>query len=106
MYILIVYMAKTIYPAFRGHPIVPTRAAYHELETLGIDLYDIVAVLENGYNCSRSKRAKGKLERCLRIDHKTIRTVVAEGEFGYPDGYVERVYWLIHVSVETYKKRR
>lgn len=85
---------------------IPTRAAYRELEMLEIDLYDIVKVLESGYNCSRSKRAKEIFERCLRADNKIIRAVAAEGEFGYADGHIEKVYWLIHVSIETYKKRR
>jgi len=24
----------------------------------------------------------------------------------YPDGYIEEAYWIIHVSLETYKKKR
>jgi hypothetical protein len=70
-----------------------------------LNLFDVADVLENGYDCARSKRRKGKIERCLQLDNKVTRVVIAEGQFAYPDGWIEDVYWLIHVSVETFKKR-
>lgn len=94
-----------IYPRYKGRAIIPTRSAYHELEDLGLNLFDVADVLENGYDCHRSRRKKGKLERCLQLDNKVIRVVVADGQFVYPDGYIENVYWLIHVSIETSKRR-
>ncbi|MFO7618936.1 MAG: hypothetical protein R6W91_04705 [Thermoplasmata archaeon] len=94
-----------IYPRYKGRAIISTRSAYHELEDLALNLYDVAEVLESGYECSRSKRERGKLERCLRTDRKVTRVVVAAGQFAYPDGYIEDVYWLIHVSVETWKRR-
>ena len=94
-----------IYPTYQERPIVPTKSAYHELADLLLNLFDVLDVLENGYDCSRSKRKKGKIERCLQLNNKVTRVVVAEGQFVYPDGWIENVYWLIHVSVETYKKR-
>lgn len=94
-----------IYPKYRKRAIVPTRSAYNELKDLRMNLFDALDVLENGYDCSRSKRSKGKIERCLRLNNHVTRVVVAEGQFVYPDGGIKEVYWLIHISVETYKKR-
>jgi hypothetical protein len=94
-----------IYPRYKGRVIIPTRSAYHELEDLALNLFDAAEVLENGYDCARSKRKKGKVERCLQLDNKVTRVVAADGQFAYSDGYIEDVYWLIHVSVETHKRR-
>ncbi len=94
-----------IYPKYQNGSIIPTRSGYHELADLLMNLYDVLDVLENGYDCAPSKRKKGKIEKCLHLDNKVTRIVVAEGQFAYPDGEIEDVYWLIHVSVETYKKR-
>lgn len=35
-----------------------------------------------------------------------IRVVVQDGQFRYSDNEKESVYWIIHVSEETYKKER
>ncbi|MDO9538362.1 MAG: hypothetical protein Q7J68_08620 [Thermoplasmata archaeon] len=94
-----------IYPRYKGRAIIPTRSAYHELEDLVLNLFDVADVLEKGCDCSRSRRKKEKLERCLQAGNKITRVVVADGQFAYSDGYVEDVYWLIHVSVETRKRR-
>ncbi|MEW6070423.1 MAG: hypothetical protein AB1485_07390 [Candidatus Thermoplasmatota archaeon] len=98
-------MNNVIYPEYRGRRILPTRSAYRDLENLTLDLFEILDVLENGYDCPKGKRRAGIIERCLRKGKKVLRVVIAEGKFLYPDGYVEDVYWLIHVSEETFKKR-
>jgi hypothetical protein len=36
-----------------------TEKAYREMAELGMDLHDVKEILENGFNCSRSKRRKG-----------------------------------------------
>ena len=95
-----------LYPEYNNKRIVPTRSAYYELMDLKLDLFEILDVFENGYDCAKGKREKGTIERCLKKGKKVLRAVMAEGEFSYPDGCVENVYWLIHVSEETFKKRR
>ena len=95
-----------IYPKYRRKMLLPTRSAYIELEKLSLDLFNVQEVLEDGYDCHRSKREKGKIEKCLKTGKKAIRIVIAEGDFQYPDGKVVKVYWVIHASKETFKKRR
>lgn len=95
-----------IFPEWKRKKILPVRKAHHELENLGLLLIDVVKVLEYGYDCPRAKRKKGTIERCLRKGKKVVRVVVKEGVFTYPDGYIEDVWWLIHVSIETFKPRR
>ena len=82
------------------------RRGFLRMEDHNLDIDDVLKVLDEGYDCERSKRRAGKLERCLIQDGKVLRTVVAEGAFQYPDGFSEEVYWIIHVSIETYKKKR
>ncbi|MFQ6056574.1 MAG: hypothetical protein ACE5J3_11395 [Methanosarcinales archaeon] len=57
-----------MYPKWKEKPIQPSRSAQH----------DVIDVLNNGYDCSRSKRAKGTIERCLRRKNKIIKVVVVE----------------------------
>lgn len=43
---------------WQGRQLVPTKSAYYEMIDLRFDLYDVLDVLERGYECKRSKRAK------------------------------------------------
>lgn len=43
---------------------------------LGLDLYDVKEILENGFDCPRSKRRKGIEEKCIKKKGKTIKVVV------------------------------
>ena len=45
----------------------PSRAAMNEMYDHGLDLYDISEVLEQGYNCAKSRRASDTIEKCLDI---------------------------------------
>jgi hypothetical protein len=53
-----------------------TEKAYREMAALGMDLYDVKEILENGFDCSRSKRRKGIEEKCLEKKGETIKAVV------------------------------
>lgn len=66
-----------------------------ELLKHGIDLYDVEEILNEGYDCSRSKRRKGVLERCIDKGNKTIKVVVQQG-FIELDG--KECWELIHVG--------
>jgi hypothetical protein len=99
-------MGAVLYPEYKNRKIIPTKSAYRELEDLKMDLFEVLEILEAGYDCSRGKRREGITERCLRKRRKVFRAVIAEGQFLYPDGYTEAVYWLTHVSEETFKRRR
>lgn len=90
---------------WNGRRLLPTRKASHEILELGLSIQEIIAVLDKGFDCAPSKRQKGRIERCLRKNMKLIRVVVQESELVYASEK-EDVYWIIHVSEETYKKER
>lgn len=54
-----------------------TNKAYREMAALGMDLYDVKYILENGSECPRRKRRKGIEEKCIKKKGKIIK-VVAE----------------------------
>ncbi|MBI4174757.1 MAG: hypothetical protein HY517_03855 [Candidatus Aenigmarchaeota archaeon] len=81
------------YPLFEGKPVIPTKDAQHEMDELGLDLWRVKEILEQGYDCSKSKRAKNIVERCLFRKNKEVRVVAALVEF---DG---GEFWrIIHVG--------
>lgn len=91
---------------FNDMRIEPTLSASRELVREGKDLHDVLSILEDGYDCSRSKRSKEIIEKCLRKGSKEYKAVLAETEVIYPDGYIEKVLRLIHFGKSTYKKER
>ena len=68
----------TIYPLYEGLPLIPTRAAITEMYHEAMDGYDVLFILENGYNCQKGKRSKKIREKCLDQKGKTIKAVVAK----------------------------
>ena len=44
---------------------MPSRSAMDEMHDNGIDLVDVVEILEEGFDCSRSKRSENTMERCI-----------------------------------------
>ena len=91
---------------YRGRKLVSRISAYHELDGLGLGLDDVLEVLESGFHCAIGKRKTGVLEICLRRGGKVLRVVVAEAMAGYPSGEKEEIYYVIHVSEESWKKGR
>ena len=85
--------------------IEPTLASTRELLKHNKDLTDVLEILENGYGCSASKRAKNIVEKCLRKDNKEIKVVVAKTHIVYPDNYKEDVWRLLHFGIIAFKKR-
>lgn len=92
--------------AYKGMRIEPTLSASRELAEEGRDLYDVLKILEEGYDCSASKRSKNIIERCWKKGNKEYKAVLAETEVTYPDGYAEKVLRLIHFGKSAYKKQR
>ena len=89
-----------------GMRIEPTLSASRELMDEGKDLYDVLKILEEGYDCSASKRGKNIIEKCWKKGNKEYKVVLAETEVTYPDGFREKVLRLIHFGKNTYKKER
>lgn len=91
---------------FNGLRIEPTLSASRELVKEKKDLYDVLEILEEGYESSASKRKENIIERSLRKGNKEYKAVVAKTEVTYPDGFREEVWRLIHFGKTTYKKGR
>lgn len=81
--------------SYKGLPLRPTKSAYYELKELNMDLYDVVQILEEGYECSTSERKEEIVEKCLYIKNKTIKVVAAKS---YEFWSKREVYAIIHVG--------
>jgi len=86
---------------YKGLRIEPTLSATRELLKDRLDLYDVLEILENGYDCSCGRRKENIIERCIDRKNKTIKAVVAKTISRYPDGFQEEVWRLIHVGKFT-----
>ncbi len=82
-------------PRWKGKLIVPSKAAYKELAQLGLGLDDVVDILENGFDCARSKRAAGTIEKCFRKGKRLIKVVVVDYS---SREYRENVWLVTHVG--------
>lgn len=91
---------------FHGLRIEPTLSASRELVKEGKSLYDVLEILEDGYDSSASKRKANIIEKSIRKGNKEYKAVVAKTEVVYPDGFREAVWRLIHFGKITYQKRR
>jgi len=67
-----------IYPKWQEKPVRPSRSADKEIRHLCIDLDDIVKILEEGYDCPKSKRKTGTIEKCYKSGKKIIKVIVIE----------------------------
>jgi hypothetical protein len=85
---------RELYPKWRGKPVIPS---YHSLREMGgkFDLYDVLEILENGYNCQKAGRRKGTVEKCMVVKGKQIKVVVAEVNSNWVGG---DVWLLVHVG--------
>jgi hypothetical protein len=70
-------------------------AADREMRQLELYLDDLCRVLEEGYDCSRSKRKNGTLERCLFMKGRIIRVVVVKSLSRWND---EMIWLIAHVG--------
>jgi hypothetical protein len=66
----------SIYPEWKGLPVIPTKSALDELIKYYMDLEDVVRILELGYEFT--KRRKGTVEKCLNRKGEVIKVVVVQ----------------------------
>jgi len=90
---------------FQGLRLEVTLAAARELLHEGLDLTDVVDILEQGHDCGTGRRSAEIRERCLRRGKRVWKAVVAETRVRHPDGESEKVWRLIHVGSFTYSRR-
>lgn len=59
-------------------------------------------ILEIGFDCSRGRRRKGVIERCIRKGKKLIKVVVEESE----SKIYGKIWLLRHVGMIGLKRKR
>ncbi|MBL7147517.1 MAG: hypothetical protein ISS82_01700 [Nanoarchaeota archaeon] len=85
-----------IFPRYQNKEIKSTKNASEEIWHLKKDLWDVLNILERGYDCSRSKRKANILEKCIKKGNNVFKAVVADcGDY----------FLLIHFGKFSYKKR-
>ena len=84
-----------LYPKWQGKQVRPSRSADKEIRHLCIDLDYIVKILEDGYDCPRSKRKVGTIERCYKTGKKIIKVVVVKSVTQWNS---ESVWLITHVG--------
>jgi len=89
-----------MYPKYKGYEVKLYRTADKEMLHLKIYLDDVIKILEEGQDASRSKRRTGTIEKALRIRGKMIKVVVVESITRWNN---ERVWLITHVG-ETREK--
>ena len=63
-----------------------TQHATEQAYRLDLDVYDVAAILEGGYDCERSRRKPGIRERCSRWRRSWIRVVTSLEPSDHTDG--------------------
>ncbi len=80
--------------AYKGKPIIPTKAVLDELSNIRLDLYDIPEILEKGFELR--KRKKNIIERAITKGNKVINVVIID---------MDNFYKLIHAGEFTLTKK-
>ena len=99
-------MVYTITPRWKGKIITVSRRGYHELSALGMDLWDVIEILKEGFDCSVSKRKKGTIEKCAIRGKHLVRVVLKEQDFIYEDDNAETTFVLVHAGKEAFKQEK
>lgn len=66
-----------------------------------MDLDDVAEILNNGYDCSRSKRREGVVEKCMNKGNKSLKAVVQQGTVMLDN---KECWELIHVGKFTRRR--
>ncbi len=64
-------------PKWKGLPLIPSRRAAEEMYREKLMIHDVIEVLDAGYDCARSRRKEGVIERCVDEKNKTLKVVAA-----------------------------
>ncbi|MEE8167765.1 MAG: hypothetical protein V3T58_02690 [Candidatus Hydrothermarchaeales archaeon] len=83
---------------WKGLPVIPSKSAADEMYREKLLIHDIVEILENGYDCARSRRGADVYERCVDTKNKTLKVVVARS---YNYDLKSEVWVVTHVGMFT-----
>ena len=84
-------------PSWKHKPVLPLRSAQDEMFDNDLMLHEVVDILAQGFDCSRSKRKKNTYERCIQKGKKIIKIVAVD----VGDHFV-----ITHVGTFTASKRK
>ena len=79
----------------KGLPVKITRRANDEMTHHGMSMADVIMVLDEGSEQSRSRRKRGTIERVMRIKGRSMKVVAVESFSHWSD---EKVLLVIHVG--------
>lgn len=79
---------------YQEKPLLPTKAALNELSDLGLDLYNVIEILKQGFVLR--KRKKNIIEKAIRKGNKIINVVVVD---------LSDYYKLIHAGQFSINKK-
>lgn len=82
---------------WKGKSLIPTKRALDEMSRHDIDMYKVKEILDDGFDCARSKRKSNVWERGIRRGGKIAKAVVAD---------MGSYYKIIHAGEFTEKKGR
>lgn len=82
---------------WKGKTLIPTKKALDEMSHHDVDMHKVKEILEEGFDCARSKRKRNIAERGIRRSGKIVKVVVAD---------VGSYCKIIHVGEFTEKKGR
>ena len=85
------------FPLYKEKPIIPSKHAQHELVKHGLDLWDVVHILNFGYNCSKSRRAPEIVEQCIEHNSLELRAVAALVE------WEDKAFWGVSPCLKKQK---
>ena len=84
-----------IFPRYQNKELKATKNSSEELWQLKKDLWDVLRILDKGYDCSSSKRKSNILERCIKKKNIIFKAVVVDcGDY----------FLLIHFGKFTRRK--
>ena len=92
---------NVLFPKYNGTPVPTTLAGMRELLRYGACIMDVVRILGEGYDCPRSRRGPGLIERCLERGGK-VKKAVGASSLNMDTG--DRVWVLVHYG--TFSRRR
>ena len=85
-----------LFPKYQDKEIKATKTASDEMWHLKKDLWDVLDILERGYDCSTSRRKVNVIEKCIRKEKDIFKAVVVDcGDY----------LLLIHFGKFTYARR-
>ena len=69
----------------------------NEMYDNDISLDDVIEILDEGFDCSRSKRSENTIERCIKKGNKIVKAVVVETDYNLV---------ITHVGVFTASRKK